>query len=418
MISKLAKAILANQNKWFTFADQALVSGVNFLLGILLARFMGVESYGVFALAWMSVLFAASLQQAFVIAPLYTLGPKQANKQAWLTGQNTIQLLISLGMIPLIFFGTTILSFFYPQWNMPLLPTILSLLVAVHLFNDYLRRVNFLNHSPKKALIMDVIGYGLQPLLIALLWNMNLLSISTALISVLLANVLSIAFALFTNRFEVSTQGLGLSLKANWDYSKFLIGTAILQWFSGNYFMLVAAAVIGPVAIGAVRIAQNIMGVLHVIFIALENIVPVKAAEALNAGGTQSMMQFFKKVSLQTAVPVFGLIGLIAWQRSLILELLYDSFLELNASLLLAFCGIYVLVYLGTQLRFIIRTVEKNQRVFLSYIITSALSLISANYIIQTFDVMGVVFGIAAVQIISIIIYIISLKSELRWTLK
>jgi O-antigen/teichoic acid export membrane protein len=418
MISKLAKAILANQNKWFTFADQALVSGVNFLLGILLARFMGVESYGVFALAWMSVLFAASLQQAFVIAPLYTLGPKQANKQAWLTGQNTIQLLISLGMIPLIFFGTTILSFFYPQWNMPLLPTILSLLVAVHLFNDYLRRVNFLNHSPKKALIMDVIGYGLQPLLIALLWNMNLLSISTALISVLLANVLSIAFALFTSRFEVSTQGLGLSLKANWDYSKFLIGTAILQWFSGNYFMLVAAAVIGPVAIGAVRIAQNIMGVLHVIFIALENIVPVKAAEALNAGGTQSMMQFFKKVSLQTAVPVFGLIGLIAWQRSLILELLYDSFLELNASLLLAFCGIYVLVYLGTQLRFIIRTVEKNQRVFLSYIITSALSLISANYIIQTFDVMGVVFGIAAVQIISIIIYIISLKSELRWTLK
>lgn len=418
MISKIVGKIKTTEGKYITLLDQSLVSGVNFLLGILLARFMGVEAYGVFALAWMAVLFAASLQQAFVIAPLYSLGPKQADKQAWLIGQNTIQLIISLAMIPLIFFGTTIMSFFYPEWNMPLLPLILSLLVAVHLFNDYLRRVNFLNHSPKKALIMDVIGYGMQPLLIAVLWYMNSLSISTALISVLVANVLSIAFALFTNGFQVSTQGLLLSLKANWDYSKFLIGTAILQWFSGNYFIVVAAALIGPVAIGAVRIAQNIMGVLHVIFIALENIVPVKAAEALSTGGTKSMMQFFKKVSLQTAIPVFGLIGLIAWQRNFILEVLYDSYLELNASLLLAFCGIYVLVYLGTQLRFIIRTVEKNQLVFLSYIITSALSLISANYIIQTFDVMGVVLGIAAVQIVSIAIYIFSLKSELRWTLK
>ena len=36
--------------------DQALVSGGNFLLGTFLARQLGVETYGTFALLWMAVL--------------------------------------------------------------------------------------------------------------------------------------------------------------------------------------------------------------------------------------------------------------------------------------------------------------------------------------------------------------------------
>ena len=37
----------------WALADQAVVSGTNFLTGILLARHLGMVEYGVYTLAWM-----------------------------------------------------------------------------------------------------------------------------------------------------------------------------------------------------------------------------------------------------------------------------------------------------------------------------------------------------------------------------
>ena len=37
--------------------DQAVVSGAGFITGVLLARFLGLSSYGVFAMSWLVVLF-------------------------------------------------------------------------------------------------------------------------------------------------------------------------------------------------------------------------------------------------------------------------------------------------------------------------------------------------------------------------
>ncbi len=45
----------------WALADQVMVSGVNFLTGILLARGLGIEEFGRFTLAWMVVLFVAGM---------------------------------------------------------------------------------------------------------------------------------------------------------------------------------------------------------------------------------------------------------------------------------------------------------------------------------------------------------------------
>src|SRR5215469_10227207 len=57
--------------------DQALVSGTNFITNVILARALGLRDYGVFALAWMAVLFVNSLQWAFIVSPMMSVGPKQ-----------------------------------------------------------------------------------------------------------------------------------------------------------------------------------------------------------------------------------------------------------------------------------------------------------------------------------------------------
>ena len=52
-MNQLAARILSRYShvNW-ALADQTMVSGVNFLTGILLARYLGVEEFGRFTLAW------------------------------------------------------------------------------------------------------------------------------------------------------------------------------------------------------------------------------------------------------------------------------------------------------------------------------------------------------------------------------
>src|SRR5260370_291531 len=69
---------LASQRSMnFAFVDQVLVSGSNFVAGILLARAFGIFEFGRFALAWMFVEFIGSLQFAAIIQPMLNIGPKQ-----------------------------------------------------------------------------------------------------------------------------------------------------------------------------------------------------------------------------------------------------------------------------------------------------------------------------------------------------
>ena len=65
-----------SQINW-ALADQAMVSGVNFLTAILLARYLGIEEFGRFALAWMVVLFIVNIQYAMIIAPMMSIDPEK-----------------------------------------------------------------------------------------------------------------------------------------------------------------------------------------------------------------------------------------------------------------------------------------------------------------------------------------------------
>src|SRR3546814_10183528 len=64
----------------WALADQVMVSGSNFLMTVFLARYLGLEEFGRFALAWMAVLFAAGIHYALVAAPMMSIGPKRSEE--------------------------------------------------------------------------------------------------------------------------------------------------------------------------------------------------------------------------------------------------------------------------------------------------------------------------------------------------
>jgi O-antigen/teichoic acid export membrane protein len=263
---------------------------------------------------------------------------------------------------------------------------------------------------------MDLIGYALQPVLMLLLAHQNTLSINSALVSIfILQTAASLIGLVLSYRSKISLKGIQKTIIQNLNFSKYLIGTSLLQWLSGNLFLAVGASLLGTAALGAIRIAQNIVGVLNVLFLAMENIVPVRAAELLKSEGHKSMIKYIGKISKQSVLPVLFILGMLIGFRSQIIAIFYGPQFQSIDSVLIAFGGLYVLVFLGTLLRFAIRTLENNKVIFLSYVLTTCFSIIMAQPLVSNFQLNGIMIGLFSVQIINIIIYIFSLKTELKW---
>src|SRR6476620_5455209 len=64
-----------------TILDQALVSGSNFITGIILVRGLGLVEFGRFTIAYAILLLANSVQLSFISSPMITLGSLCATPQ-------------------------------------------------------------------------------------------------------------------------------------------------------------------------------------------------------------------------------------------------------------------------------------------------------------------------------------------------
>ena len=75
-------------SKYFIILNQSIVSLGNFLLSVVLIKFLGLKFFGTFSLIWISILFINSLQLSLIISPLMTNLPKQlkAYKNHYLGG--------------------------------------------------------------------------------------------------------------------------------------------------------------------------------------------------------------------------------------------------------------------------------------------------------------------------------------------
>lgn len=414
MLRKIQTKIIEKKHQLIVLFDQAMVSGVNFLVAILITRFLGLEEFGVFATAWMLVLFFSSVQQAVIVAPIYTLTAQQEDSLSFLGQALNLQLIFS---IISAFLSLTIISIvfhFNNEWHREGIIFSLPITVGLFLLQDFFRRKFFVENSGSTVFLSDIITYGLQPIIIIGLFYFNSLTINSFLIGI---NSCMLLVCLI-HFFRVDKQKLGkqtsIVSKQFWGFSKHLFFTSILQWFSGNYFIVFATGFLGPLAIGIIRIAQNLMGVLHILFLTLENLIPIEASKILKRKGKASTLYFFKQMTIKTGAVTALTLILISTFSNFIIETIYGAEYLKYSYVVIGFSVIYIFIFLGTIMRFVIRTFEENRIVLENYIITGIFSLLSASYLITNYELNGVLIGLALVQIISLVYTLVRLNIQLK----
>src|SRR6266851_2086929 len=156
---------LASQRSMnFAFVDQVLVSGSNFVAGILLARAFGIFEFGRFALAWMFVEFIGSLQFAAIIQPMLNIGPKQAEADS----DRYYGALIAQQAAACMVFGVaawlsaTVAGWLLsdPEFNRLALP--LCAAIMGYQLQCFFRRYFFARDRPVAGLFNDALRFAIQ----------------------------------------------------------------------------------------------------------------------------------------------------------------------------------------------------------------------------------------------------------------
>jgi O-antigen/teichoic acid export membrane protein len=310
-----------------------------------------------------------------------------------------------------------IVVFFDDKWDMGDLKIYVMFTTLFFLFQDFLRRYFIIKAQYYKLIFIDSIAYLGQISIISYFIYINNLELNTALLAIAISFLLSLVIGYMqVSRVATDKQYKKLIFLKNWKFSKWLVYSAVLQWGSGNFFILAGGAILGSWSVGVIRVMQNTMGVFHVLFIALENILPINFSKIYSKNGYKSMMNYFK-LQMKYGSVIFSILAILVYKFAPnIIEFIYGDEYTKYAYLLIGFVGIYLFIYITMLQRYILRTIEMTKIIFISYIVTTMFAFLSSYPLIEYFKIDGILIGMFMIQLIMVgIFYQYIMKSRLKY---
>jgi len=308
--------------------DQGLMSGSNFVLSILLARWLTADQYGAYALAFSIFFFVSALHQALLLEPLSVLGTSEyAGKQGayfgallWFQGAFSILLLAAVG-------GAAWLAHTLGDHN--LASALLGLaLGAPGILLFWLARMTCYS---KLAPATAAGGATLYSLLLTggawILFRTGRISaVSSLLITGLAALVVALLLLVKVRPvLKVSSAMLRDVAVRHWNYGRWALGSSLVIWVPGNIFYSITTAFLGIGSAGAFRALMNLtFPVTHTASALSMLFQPQLSGTAAN-NGPRATLRPVNRMALLFAGGAVAWLALVGLQAERVWQLLYHG---------------------------------------------------------------------------------------------
>jgi len=315
--------------------DQLLVSGVNFLTVVYLGRRLAPEAFGLFTLAYLSVLGLATLQTALVTQPLNLLGatrPADVN----LGHLHALLRLFGWAWLPLNLALLGALSgWFFPE---PALFAAAGAYLCGFLLQELLRRYWYTCGQIRHALANDLI-YAAQLPLLLLFAQRDDFGPATALTLMALTSFLAMGHGIWSLRrapsVPVSTRAV---VDQHWRMGAWLLLATASAYGATQLYPYMLAS-LGAGAVAAFAAARNLLGALNVVVQAANNYLPIRSKQVLAYEGPRPLSDYLKRAGLALALVAGAFCAAVAWHSEELLAWVYGKSFE-DAEQLLALLAV------------------------------------------------------------------------------
>jgi O-antigen/teichoic acid export membrane protein/thymidylate kinase len=243
--------------------DQGLISGSNFVLAILLARWLRAEQYGAYALSFAIFVLCSFLQQGLFLEPMSVFGPsvyRDAQRQyvgtlAWLQGA-----LAGVALALSVVAVSTFLRYDTGVFRMALLGMAFS--APCVLLYWFARRAFYLQLQPGRAVGGALLYCMLLSTVVWLLARSGRLSAFTAFLAMGIAALLTSVHQLWQVRPVIFTKKKKSELKEvatrHWHYGRWAILGSMFIWIPWNVYYPIVGHFSGLAEVANLRALLNL----------------------------------------------------------------------------------------------------------------------------------------------------------------
>jgi O-antigen/teichoic acid export membrane protein len=400
----------------WTVADQIMVSGFNFMTGILLGRFLGVEGYGQFVLLYTVLLYVNIFQYSLILAPMMSIAPQVSSDVEqinYFKGMITLQFLLSLFLSLIVVVLGSGIEKWLPSWNLQnnVLPLALSILFFQ--LQDWLRRYYFIRGKGKAVFINDFVSYGGQVALLVVFYWWGRLNITNTFWALAVSSAIAFLIGAMLENIRPSWNSALQVFQQSWQSGRDLLLAGQINWVGSQGILLFGASILGAKAAGGIRAAQNIVGPFNILFQAMENIIPIQAAQHYATKQLTGLTNYLKKVtlvgSLLLAIPC---VILAVFSREL-MQFTYGKEYTVFSALIVWQIVIVLLGFLRTQTFYFYRTIRSTKIIVFNTIIASVVTFLFTAVFGQSWQEIGIMLALLMGQAVSLIFLMVTIYKYL-----
>ena len=228
---------------FFALLDQGLISGSNFIVAILLGRWLAPQQYGAYALAFEVFLFMSIVYGSLILEPMSVFGPSvyKNDIKTYMGILLRLHCALSILIIVAVFSVAGVLNALKPSSSLPAALVGVGVACPCLLLFWLARRGFYVNLLPQKA-ALGACAYSAVVLAgVMVVYEMHSLSSFSAFLVMAAGAVITGPVMLrWFNSHIPSSPGRRFRAKdiirQHWNYGRWALASAIVIWFSGAIY--------------------------------------------------------------------------------------------------------------------------------------------------------------------------------------
>lgn len=376
--------------KFWALADQAIQSATNFATMVFAARTLPIDDFARFSLAYLAILFVASLHRTWITQPMNVLGAKapeslKARVGALWVGHSGLIPAGALLLVPLSFLG------FSDRY----LVAASMLYVAAYFLQEMSRRYAYTRFQINHAVSITSVISAVQLLGLLGLVSRGQVNPAIWMLMLGLSQLCGAAVgAIFSDlRGTIRSRGsMRQVLVEQLRHSRWVIASQLVFWLSSQMYPFLVVGV-GVSQAASFNAGMSILNAANVPRLTLANFLPAQAGRIRAQGGDAALCRYTRKTLLRLT-----LAGAVAWPIVYLLadhvvHLFYgDKFPGAADVLRWVSLGVWASV-VSVVLNSAALALDTTRNIFVSNAMGAVFSLSAGAYLTNRFGLSGAIFG-------------------------
>ena len=403
-----------------SFVDQAILSAANFLVGIVLIKYVTKTDYGLYVLAYAIILFIVGLQNALITTQMTVLAPFKAKDE-----QDTFCYSLCVGQYflyaPAAGIATILLLAFHhvdviSSEQCHLVGIVLIVTVGV-LFREFCRSFFFLKSQSRNVLTMDIVFVATTFIGLLLGWlsypeQLHIIAICVFGFASLASGL--VAMDLGGISVKVDIRQSMASLKEAFAHGRWALGGIVLSLIQGQSYIYLLTAMSGPTRVAEVNAARLFLAPLSLLHMSFARVLLPKWSFMRQNGETERIIRMAKQAQrlLITIIVVF-IAAILFAKDQLVGTLLTKDYTNIDIFILL--WGVLSVVQtLRSSDSWILQAFHQFKQLTLANILSAVAALAIGALLLKIYGPEGTIVGMIVAEAILVFSLAKAIKNVLR----